>query len=500
MQLFYIAACILASSLSTQCLSQKIGASKVKDTIFREYDIRGKIDSELPIDQVYDLGRAIAYYLRGQNAACKTVAIGMDGRTHSIALKNELTRALTDSGMNTIFVGICPTPALYFSLFTNDAVDGGIMITASHNGPEYNGIKLCLGTRVVWGQELQKIKTLYHEKKHVVSDTRGSTSDAPVIPSYIAWLVEHFTHLKNIPVSCIIDCGNGAAGTVMPALIKAMGWQHVSLLYEEVDGTFPHHEADPTVEKNMLDVKKAVATKPFSFGIGLDGDCDRMTPMTKQGALVSGDKLLALFAKNILATHPGAGIVFDIKSSSGLIELLEQWGAQPLMSPSGHSIIKDMMTKHDALLGGEISCHFFFKDRYFGYDDGIYAAVRLIELLHTTHKTLSELLTIFPHKESSQEFRFFCPDEKKQKVIQSIKDALSHEQDVEISTIDGVRAVFPFGWGIVRASNTQAALSMRFESDTKDGLQKVIHQFHALLAPYLQANDLQQLLHAKGIE
>lgn len=285
----------------------------------------------------------------------------------------------------------------------------------------------------------------------------------------------------------------------MPELIEQMGWKNVSLLYEEVDGTFPNHEADPTVEKNMRDVKKAVTSQSFDFGIGLDGDCDRMTPMTQHGELVSGDKLLALFAQTVLAEHPGAGVVFDIKSSSGLIELLEQWGAQPIMSPSGHSIIKDMMTKHGALLGGEISCHFFFKDRYFGYDDGIYAALRLIELLHTTQQPLSELLTVFPKKESSQEFRLFCPDEKKQDVIQAMKDALSQANDVEISTIDGVRAVFPFGWGIVRASNTQAALSMRFESDTKEGLKKVIERFYALLANHLDADDLKPLLSVQGI-
>jgi phosphomannomutase / phosphoglucomutase len=496
---YCIAACIIAAPVRAQTQPQQTGATHVKDTIFREYDIRGKVDSELPLDQAYDLGRAIAYYLQSQNPACKTIAIGMDGRTHSLALKKELTRALTDSGMNSVFVGVCPTPALYFSLFTGDDIDGGIMITASHNGPEYNGIKLCLGTRVVWGKELQEIKNLYKAKKHIAATTPGTETDSPIIPSYIAWLTQHFAHLKNIPVSCIIDCGNGAAGTVMPELITQMGWKNVTLLYEKVDGTFPNHEADPTVEKNMLDVKQALASESFNFGIGLDGDCDRMAPMTKQGTLVSGDKLLALFAQTVLAEHPGAGVVFDIKSSSGLIELLEQWGAQPIMSPSGHSIIKDMMTKHGALLGGEISCHFFFKDRYFGYDDGIYAAFRLIELLHVTQQPLSELLSIFPKKESSQEFRLFCPDEKKQDVINSIKDALSDKDDIEINTMDGVRAVFPFGWGIVRASNTQAALSMRFESDTKDGLKKVIERFYALLAPHLNTQDLQPLLHAEGI-
>ena len=468
----------------------------MKNTIFREYDIRGIVGTEMPIDQVYDLGRAIVYYLKQHNPAFKTIAIGMDGRTHSPAFKDALSRACSDSGIDVVFVGVCPTPALYFSLFTGDAIDGGIMITASHNGPAYNGIKLCLGTRVVWGKELQEIKKLYQEKKHILSNRTGAVTESPIIPSYIAWLTEHFSSLKGIPLSCVIDCGNGAAGTVLPELIKQMEWKNVTLLYEDVDGTFPNHEADPTVEKNMLAVKDALTTQDITVGIGLDGDCDRMTPMTKQAKLVSGDQLLALFAQTVLSEHPGAGIVFDIKSSLGLIELLEQWGADPIMSPSGHSIIKDMMSKHGALLGGEISCHFFFKDRYFGYDDGIYAAMRLLELLHTSGTSLTELLTIFPKKYSSQEFRLFCPDEKKQEVIKAIKKEISHRDNVKISTIDGVRAVFPFGWGIVRASNTQAALSMRFESDTQTGLKTVMNLFYTLLEPYLEKKDV-DLLHTK---
>lgn len=495
--LYSVAICMITLQAFAQEPLHKIGELAMKNTIFREYDIRGIVDTEMPINEAYDLGRAIAFYLTQQNSAFKTIAIGMDGRTHSPALREEFTRAFCDSGINVVFVGVCPTPALYFSLFTGDDIDGGIMITASHNGPAYNGIKLCLGTRVVWGKELQKIKDLYQEKKRVESDAKGIATTTPIIPSYIAWIVDHFAHLKGIPVSCIIDCGNGVAGTVLPELVKQMEWDNVSLLYEDVDGTFPNHEADPTVPENMIDVKDAVTTQNFAFGMGLDGDCDRMAPMTKAGDLVSGDKLLALFAQTVLAEYPGAGIVFDIKSSSGLIELLEKWGAHPIISPSGHSIIKDMMSKHGALLGGEISCHFFFKDRYFGYDDGIYAALRLIELLHATQQSLAELLTIFPQKESSKEFRLYCPDEKKQNVIRSIKKTLSQIDDVEISTIDGVRAVFPFGWGIVRASNTQAALSMRFESDTKTGLKKVIAVFYELLAPHLKSTDLQSLEDAK---
>ncbi len=373
----------------------------MKDVIFREYDIRGIVDKELYIDQVYSLTRAIAFYFHKHNPSIKTIAIGMDGRTHSLAIKNEMSRALTESGLDVIFLGICPTPALYFSLFTQP-VDGGLMITASHNAKEYNGIKICLGKESVWGQQLQEIKKLYKEKKELTASHKGSSKEFPIIPSYIEWLVDHFEHLKGFSQKVVIDCGNGAAGTVLPNLISKMKWPQISLLFEKVDGTYPNHEADPTIAENMQEVKHILATTDTAFGLGLDGDCDRMAPMIKEGTLVPGDQLLAVFAKPLLKEHPGSAIVFDIKSSAGLIELLKKWGANPIMSPSGHSIIKNMMQQHHALLGGELSCHFFFKDRYFVYHDGIYSMLRLFEIIQQTHTSLSELLTIFPNKFSSR--------------------------------------------------------------------------------------------------
>ncbi len=467
----------------------------MKDTIFREYDIRGIVGTELLIDQAYELGRAIAYYIKKYDPYFSTIAIGMDGRTHSESIKNELTKAFIASGINVIFLGICPTPAVYFSLFNLD-VDGAIMITASHNGPKYNGMKLCIGPVVVWGDELQTIKTYYKEKKYIAEETKGTYTEYTIIALYVSWLAKQFSNLENIPINTVFDCGNGTGGTVIPLLAKALGWQNVEILFEEVDGRFPHHEADPTIPENMKELKKTVTQNNYAIGIGLDGDCDRMVPMTKQGTLVPGDQLLALFASNVIANHPGAGVVFDIKSSSGLIELLERWGAQPIMSPSGHSIIKDMMTKHMALLGGELSCHFFFKDNYFGYDDGIYAALRLLEILHASTKPLHEMLEIFPKKHSSREYRIQCPEELKKSIVSDISKKLASMPHVSVITIDGVRATFSYGWGIIRASNTQAALSMRFESDSAEGLKKVIHTCYELLRPYLDEKILQELYHA----
>jgi len=485
----------------------------VNDTIFREYDIRGNVGQDLIIDQVYDLARAIAFYFKKHNPSLKTIAVGMDGRIHSSAIKEEICRAFTDSGIDVLFLGVCPSPALYFSLYTQP-VDGGLMITASHNTKEYNGIKVCLGTESVWGKELQIIKQWYKEKKHIDAQQSGAVRDLPIIPSYLDYLCKQFESLHGFTKKIIIDCGNGAAGTVLPHLIKRMNWQHITLLYPEVDGTYPHHEADPTVAKNMQDVKRLLENTDAAFGIGLDGDCDRMAVMRKNPpslirayrlgklrrtsgrreiALIPGDQLLAVFAQQLLKKHPNAGIVFDIKSSSGLTELLEQWGAHPIMSPSGHSIIKDMMRTHNALLGGELSCHFFFKDRSFGYDDGIYAMLRFFEIIQETEKSPAQLISIFPSKYSSPEFRLSCPEAKKRSIVDHLKDYFSQQKDGSIITIDGVRVTFPFGWGIVRASNTQAALSMRFESDSKKGLQNIMERFETALIPELSPEALATL-------
>jgi phosphomannomutase/phosphoglucomutase len=481
---------LLKNGNTKQCTPFSQGVS-MKDVIFREYDIRGVVDHELHLDQVYDLTRAIAFYFHHKNPATKTIAVAMDGRIHSPAIKDEVCRALQDSGIDVFFVGTCPTPALYFSLFTKP-VDGGIMITASHNGKEFNGMKICLGTNSIWGKEIQEIKNLYNQKKYCAAQSRGTITHHPIIPEYIAWLTNHFRHLRGMPLRMIIDCGNGAAGTVLPDLVAAMQWHNVTLLYPEVDGTYPHHEADPTIAANMRDIQTLLATTDAAVGIGLDGDCDRMVPMTKEGFLVPGDQLLSLFAQQILAQHPGAGIVFDIKSSSGLIELLHAWQAQPVMSPSGHSIIKDMMHKHTAILGGELSCHFFFKDRYFGYDDGIYAMLRMCEIVHASGKSLSELLKIFPRKCSSAELRLACPENKKQIIVHQLKQLFTSLPNAQVITIDGVRATFPFGWGLVRPSNTQASLSMRFESDTKDGLHTVMALFRNALTHHLEPSILAQ--------
>jgi phosphomannomutase/phosphoglucomutase len=465
----------------------------MQDTIFREYDIRGKVGDEFVIEEAYALACAIAYYFKQQKPDVKVLAVGMDGRTHSPAFKEEITRALLDSGLDVLFIGVCPSPVLYFAL-QGLPVDGGLMITASHNPKQYNGIKMMLDKVPVWGKDILAIRDAFKAGKKISTDHVGNMQEKHMVPLYIEWLAEHFNHLKNMSISAVIDCGNGAAGTVLPGLIDAMSWKNVQLLYPEVDGTYPHHEADPTQETNMADVKKLLETTSVSVGMGLDGDCDRMAPMTKSGELVLGDKLLALFAQPILQTYPGATIVFDIKSSSGLIELLEQWGATPCVSATGHTNIKEQMKKHNALLGGELSCHFFFHDRYFGYDDGIYALMRLCELLVQTGKSLQELLKVFPRKYCSPEYRIPCADEKKESIVAYVTHVFSTRSGVRILTLDGVRVSMPDGWGLVRASNTQPMLSLRFESDSPEGLQKIKLIFIDVLAHDFDKDRLKEAL------
>jgi len=462
-------------------------------SIFREYDIRGKVDSEFKIDQVYYLTHAIAYYFLKHDKDVKSVVVGMDGRTHSPAIKEQLCKALLDSGLDVVFIGVCPSPVLYFALHTLP-VQAGLMITASHNTKEYNGIKILLGKHSVWGKQIQEIYEYFKERREVAALEQGEMSYYPIIKDYVAWMVQHFAALKDMSLSAIVDCANGAAGTVLPELVEAMQWKYVTLLFPEVDGTYPNHEADPTIEANMQELKKRLATTDAQVGVGLDGDCDRMAAMTKNGFLVPGDQLLAVFAVSVLKKHPQATVVCDIKSSSGLIELLEQHGAHPIISPSGHSWIKDTMKKNNAILAGELSCHFFFKDDYFGYDDGIYAMMRLFKLLEETGKSLQELLTVFPKRVSSMEYRIDCPEEKKKEIIQALKNAFAQRSDVQLLTIDGVRATMNNGWGIVRPSNTQPVLSMRFESDSESGLKNVKQEFFDVLKNYFNATRLKKEL------
>ena len=460
------------------------------DSIFREYDIRGVIDNDFPLIETYNLGRAIATYLKNNTLPFTHVVIGRDARTHSTPICTALIQAFSDSGINVIDIGIVPTPVFYFAMHHLKQT-AGLVITASHNPKEYNGIKFW----GLWGSQIQAIKLIYQTKNFlsIPNNPGNKTTYLTIIDEYIAYLVNHFAHLKNIPIDTVFDCGNGMAGAVMPKLIKQMNWKNAPLLFEEVDGEFPNHEADPTEPENMRFVQHALkVNQSISLGIGFDGDCDRMGPMLKNGSLVPGDKLLALFAQKVLKENPHAGVVFDIKASSALMDVLSSLGAQQILSPSGHSNIKDAIKKNPAiLLGGELSCHFFFNDRYFGYDDAFYAALRLIEMLYESRSTLEQLLTIIPMRISSREIRIKCrSDAEKIAIVNHVKQLFLTKKNVELITIDGLRAQMPYGWGLIRASNTQPVVSLRFESNTIEGITRVKNDFSQALDGFFTSTEL----------
>lgn len=461
-----------------------------KESIFKEYDIRGVVGTEFEVQDMHDIACAIATYFLEKDASIKTIALGADGRIHSPSIKQHIRQALLERGFNVVDIGTCTTPILYFTLHTCP-VDAGLMITASHNPGEYNGIKICRGIHSVSGPEIKRIRDLYLNKQWIEQQEQvGSYQEVDMIARYVQYLATLFPHLVGANFNAIIDCGNGAAGTVLPLLLQRMQWTNVKLLYAEVDGAYPHHIADPTVEKYMQDLRVALANSAAELGLGFDGDCDRMAPMAKSGQLVKGDQLLTIYSKGILEQYPGSSIVFDISSSLVLHDVVRKWGGIPVLSSTGIAQIKKKMAEAKALIGGEISCHTVFKDRYFGFDDGIYSMMRLFELLQMTGQTLDHLLTEFPSAFSSPTYRLPCERSVCLRIISHLQEYFSQFQDVELITIDGLRIHFPYGWAIVRASNTEPVMSMRLEGNTVEDLNRMKKEFYDLINPYMDCSLL----------
>lgn len=463
----------------------------MQDQVFRKYDIRGEVNKDFTVEDTYYVAKAIASFFKQKNSI-KSVAIGMDGRVHSAAIKEQITKALLESGFDVTFLGLCHTPAVYFATHTIN-VQAGIMITASHNPKEDNGLKIIVNQEAIWADEIQEIKNLYKSKAQLTG-VKGKYTEYFIINDYVNYLVNLFPNLKNLEINCVIDCGNGAAGSVLPFLIKKMNWKNATTLFEEVDGNYPNHEPDPTKEKNMSDVKKYLSDNPkYEFAIGLDGDCDRMALMSKAGYLLPGDQLLGIFSQFISSDNKKS-VVFDISCSMGLVNLLEKTDMNAHMTPTGNSYIKDMMKKTGALLGGELSGHFCFADRYFGFDDGIYALMRIIEIIKTHNKSVDELLNLLPKQISSPSIRMLCPEEKKYTVINNAKQIFAKRTDIQIIDIDGVRIHTKYGCGLLRASNTQPMLSLRFESNDVEGLAKIKNDFYETMAPYFENEWLKNQL------
>ncbi|MFP4347283.1 MAG: phosphomannomutase/phosphoglucomutase [Desulfococcaceae bacterium] len=430
--------------------------------IFREYDIRGIAGEDITEDEVHLLGKGIGAYLKARG--CTQLTVGRDCRLTSDAYAGRLIDGLTGAGCDVIDIGVCPTPLLYFSIqFLKQ--EGGVMVTASHNPKEYNGFKICMGPDSVHGKDIQEIRQIIDDR--AFTEGSGTRSTREVTDDYQAYIRQNID-LPN-PLRVGVDAGNGTGGVVAVPLLKALGCE-VHDLYCEMDGTFPNHEADPTVLHNMQDLIALVKEKGLDVGIGYDGDSDRIGVVDEQGRIIYGDKLMILFSREILSRKPGATFISEVKCSQVMYDDITRNGGRAIMWKTGHSLIKSKMRDENAALAGEMSGHMFFEDRYLGYDDAIYASCRLLEILSKTGKRISELLADVPETVTTPEIRVDCPDRKKFKVVEKVTDYF--RERYRVIDIDGVRVLFDDGWGLVRASNTQPALVLRFEAMTEEKLSE----------------------------
>lgn len=436
---------------------------KFNPRIFREYDIRGVVGEDLDPEKVKVLGKAIGtYYLeRGINE----VSLGRDCRLSSPALRDALVEGLLDTGMKVTDLGVVPTPLLYFSIVWLK-LGGGVMITASHNPPEFNGFKVCVGKDAIYGEEIQRLREMA-ENGPFVRGT-GELRFYDIKEDYIDFVTSQIKVEE--PLKVVLDAGNGTAGVVAVPLFERLGFE-VHGLYCDMDGTFPHHHPDPTVEENLKDLKEKVREVGAPVGFGYDGDGDRLGVVDEKGEVVWGDRLMVIFARDILKERKGGVFIAEVKCSQVLFEEIERLGGKAIMWKTGHSLIKDKMKKEGALMAGEMSGHMFFADRYFGFDDAIYASARLLEIMSKTRKKVSELLEGLPSTFTTPEIRRECPDELKFKVVARLKEAVKGKYPYV--DIDGIRVDFGDGWGLIRASNTQPALVLRFEAKSPERLREI---------------------------
>jgi phosphomannomutase/phosphoglucomutase len=372
---------------------------------------------------------------------------------------------MISGGLDVVDIGVCPTPVFYFSLFHLDR-EGGVMITGSHNPPEFNGFKVCAGKETIYGEEIQNLRKLAEARGFI--DGKGSVSFQEIIPAYQDIILRNISLKRNTKV--VVDSGNGSAGAVAPQILRGLGCR-VEELYSEVDGRFPNHFPDPTIPDNMKDLIAKVKETGAEVGIAYDGDGDRIGVVDPLGNIIWGDQLMILFVRDILQNHPGATIISEVKCSQILYDEIAKHGGRAIMWRAGHSLLKSKMKEEKALLGGEMSGHMFFADRYFGYDDAIYASCRLLEILSQSEKSIPELLSDVPKTFTTPEIRVDCPDDEKFAVVERVKESFSKEYP--IVDVDGVRVLFPDGWGLVRASNTQPVLVLRFEAGSVERLEEI---------------------------
>jgi len=467
--------------------------------IFREYDIRGRAETDLPDPAVRAIGLALASLLHDRGA--ETIALGQDVRLTSPRIAATLAETLLSRGISILDVGVVPTPLLYYALFALP-VSGGAMVTASHNPAPDNGIKMAIGRETIYGEDIATVRdralAFDRTPPPPFLGPRGSIKTESVRERYIREVATGIGTLplfEGRPLRVVVDCGNATAGLVVRNLYRAMGVE-ADYLFEEPDGRFPNHHPDPTVPENLVSLTRAVTLKKADLGLAFDGDSDRIGACDETGRILFGDQLMVLFAEDLLKRRPGSRIISEVKASRFLYDRIRELGGIPDMYKAGHSLIKARMKETGAPLAGEMSGHIFFADDYYGYDDALYAGARLMLLLSRTGRSLSDLLSGLPRTFSTPELRRECPDEKKFVVIESLKARLLG-RSLEINPIDGIRVEFPDGWGLIRASNTQPALVLRFEGETAARMAEIRDLLTGELARAMESVGLDPSLATK---
>jgi len=438
----------------------------VNPRVFREYDIRGVADKDFPDDFVTDLGRAIGTALGDDGA--RIITLGRDCRVSSPRIHAALREGLLSTGIDIIDVGILHSPGLYFSVF-HLKTDGGVMVTASHNPSEDNGFKIVQGRSTIHGAAIQRLRTIIEQRRFRVGDRPGTVRDHAILPDYVDTVAGNVT-LGARRFKVVVDGGNGTGGLSILPILDKLGIDYQAL-YCEPDGRFPNHHPDPTVPENLVALRERVLATGAELGIALDGDADRVGAVDGKGRIIWGDQLVMLFAKEILSRKPGATFVSEVKCSQALYDEIGRMGGRAVMWKVGHSLIKVKMKEEQAALAGEMSGHMFFADRWFGFDDAVYAGVRLVELLTRSPQTLAALYDTLPVLHNTPEIRMTCPDDIKFEVVKRAVAAFRANHPVV--DIDGARVTFPGGWGLVRASNTGPVLVLRFEADSPARLHEI---------------------------
>lgn len=442
---------------------------KFSSHIFRQYDIRGIAGDDLTQDLAYHLGRAVGSCVsRGGGTK---VVVGRDCRFSGVAYTACLARGLADSGIHAVDIGVVPTPVVYWANQHLEA-DGSVAITGSHNPSNYNGFKLTLLGRSFYGEDIQELRACMEAEDYTSGD--GSTSATQVVDAYLSELADNLSAVQR-PLKVVVDAGNGVGGITAVPLFERLGCEVVPL-YCELDGTFPNHHADPTVEENLADLRRSVLGHGADLGLAFDGDADRLGVIDRNGDIIWGDKLMILLSRALLQEEPGAVIIGEVKCSKTLYDDIGDKGGKPIMWITGHSLIKSKMKQEDAALAGEMSGHIFYKHRYYGFDDAAYAGGRLLEILGGTQASIGELLADVPVTVSTPEIRMDCPEAVKFELVTRVTRAFKNRAETEgfhVIDIDGARVEWADGWGLVRCSNTQPILVLRFEANSAERLKEI---------------------------